>query len=197
MFKKSFKSRRKLPIINGLLAIMMMLGTFSAAYAQGGNTQVLLPLVHASSNVAQPVDGPFLDLPELSALDEIEINETEIESVPELSAAGSCYNNSFERDTFKWGGYYRTAYIKVKYHRGSFCNDLNINTGSLFPLKKGKCIKYWINIYDSDGNLKRNSGSQTICNSGGWRVLTYGLANNDAYRIYFLGGDPGWVELAD
>lgn len=96
MFKKSFESRRKLPIINGLLAMMMMLGTFSAAYAQGGNTQVLLPLVHAG------------------------FSEEESPNSSEVQAAGSCYGNAKNYTVPRGSTSTRTVYASRN------CRDLNI-----------------------------------------------------------------------
>lgn len=152
MFKKNFESRRKLPIINGLLAIMMMLGTFSAAYAQEGNIQVLLPLVHAGTSVVQPVDGPFFDMQEPPAFDEDELNSLVLneESMPEISAAVSCYGSA--QKVGIGTGFSGWEVVRASQN----CSDLNVLVDSATGQS---CSVYVYAYYFSNGRWVQGSGS--------------------------------------
>lgn len=200
MVKKIFESRRKLPIINGLLAIMMMLGTFSAAYAQGGNTQVLLPLVHVGTSVTQPVDGPFFDVPEPPAFDEDELNSLVLneESMPEISAAAGCYSSAGRYNLYEGGsGWNNGNSGGLVVYASQNCRDLNIKVETFGKLDPGTCyVKVRAYYIKKSGQWVKGAGSHVWIGPGQaakfseWYSPITRISDGTEMRLYFY-ATPG------
>lgn len=174
---RNIERKISVPAINGLLAIMLILGSFATANAQATGTRIMLPLVQAGASINQPIDGPFAGYTDLLKSLENNVDTSDVlvvdgstieDSTPEVRAADFCREgDGFGRTDWFHSGSDGTLVKRSNQPNTSSCNDINLKIEVTKPWAAGCRVN--VLIYANDelkfwGDVQKNRWFEPVSN---------------------------------